>query len=86
MGVAELRRLRQLEAEDRKLEKLVADLAKCSEKMVKPRRKSPMVEYLREVHGVSSRWPVGCYQCIVRRIDTSINPILTWHCVYGFVI
>ena len=27
MGVAELRRLRQLEAENRKLEKLVADLS-----------------------------------------------------------
>ena len=62
MGVAELRRLRQLEAENRKLKQLVADLLldkqmlqNVDKKMVTPRRKRPMVEYLQDAYGVSTR-------------------------------
>ena len=66
MGVAELRRLRQLEEENRKLKQLVADLSLDKQmlqdvvkKMVTPRRKRPMVEYLQDAYGVSTRRACG---------------------------
>ncbi len=52
MNVAELRRLRQLEEENRKLKQLVADLPLDKQilqyvvKKVEPHHKRPMVEYL----------------------------------------
>jgi putative transposase len=63
MGVEELRRLRQLEAENRRLKQLVADLSLdrmmlqevIRKKIAKPIRKRPLVDYLRIGFGVSER-------------------------------
>ena len=53
MGVAELRELRQLRHENRKLKQLVADLSldkhkRCCQKGVKPARKRQVVRYLQD--------------------------------------
>jgi putative transposase len=63
IGVEELRMLRQLEAENRRLKRLVADLTLdkmmlqevIRKNIAKPTRKRPMVEYLRLGFGVSER-------------------------------
>jgi putative transposase len=63
MGVEELRRLRQLEAENRRLKQLVAYLTLdkmmlqevIRKKIAKPIPKRPLVEYLRTGFGVSER-------------------------------
>jgi putative transposase len=60
MGIAELRRLKQLEEENRKLKQLVADrsldkhmLQDILKKMVKPAIQRPMVQYLTSSYGLS---------------------------------
>ena len=62
MGVAELRRLRQLEDENRKLKQLVADLSldqhmlqDVLKKVVTPVPKRSMVQYLRSTYKISGR-------------------------------
>ena len=63
MGVAEVRRLRVLEEENRKLKQLVADLSLdkqmlqdvLREKALKPAQLRPRAEYLQAAYGVSER-------------------------------
>ena len=66
MGVTKLRRLRQLEEENQRLKRLVADLSldkvmlrKLSKKVLRPAQKRQAVHFLREAYRISVRRGCG---------------------------
>ena len=67
MGVAEVRRLRVLEEENRKIRQLVADISldkqmlqNVLQKALKHAQLRPRAEYLQVAYGVSKRRPARC--------------------------
>lgn len=69
LGVTELRRLRQLEDENQRLKKLVADLSLDKEmlqevgaeaKVLRPAQKRQVVHFLREAYRISARRVADC--------------------------
>lgn len=72
MGVSELRRLRQLEEENRKLKQLVADLSldkvilqDASKKALRPAQRKALIGYLMSQYGVSVKR--ACHVCMQSR-------------------